>query len=326
MQDYLDQYFHARYLPSDKNIWKGRPTDPSMGAQYWYQLVEMLNLNHIKNEQLTETVVLIGYMCDEGVRRNQGRVGTNEAPMFIREKLAKIPVHYENKKVLDIGDIACVDGNVEGCQAMLGETVYRLLYKGAFPVVLGGGHDVAFGHFTGIAKFAKEQQKTKVGIINLDAHFDLRPVEGKRNSGTPFNQILNEFNGDLDVRYLAVGIQQQSNTKELFTIADQLGVDYILNEDCEDWRAVEEKLKVFSKGLDYIYLSIDIDAFSVAYAPGVSAPSPFGLTPLFAQKVIGFLKATNKLISGDVAEMNPEYDRDGQTASLAARLVDRMVQ
>ena len=38
----------------------------------------------------------------------------------------------------------------------------------------------------------KGKQKNKIGIINFDAHFDLRPIENQSNSGTPFNQILTE--------------------------------------------------------------------------------------------------------------------------------------
>ena len=67
------------------------------------------------------------------------------------------------------------------------------------------------------------------------------------------------------------------------------------------------------------------DAFSSAYAPGVSAPSPFGLTPEFGLKVLEYLFASKKVISADIAEMNPTYDLDDCSATLVARLVDYMV-
>ncbi|NVK53486.1 MAG: arginase family protein, partial [Flavobacteriaceae bacterium] len=159
-----------------------------------------------------------------------------------------------------------------------------------------------------------------------DAHFDLRPVEKKTNSGTPFNQILNEFE---NVNYFAIGIQRQANTKELFEIAKNNKVDYAINYDCEsskeELNALKDRLQSIINDSDYLYITIDLDGFSSAYAPGVSAPSPLGFTPYFVFKVLRFLFDTNKVISCDIAELNPTLDRDNLTANLAAKLVDFMV-
>ena len=69
-----------------------------------------------------------------------------------------------------------------------------------------------------------------------------------------------------------------------------------------------------------------MDGFSSAYAPGVSAPSTLGLTPNFVYKVLAFLFQSKKVISCDIAELNPDFDVDDSTAGLAARLVDYIVQ
>jgi formiminoglutamase len=76
---------------------------------------------------------------------------------------------------------------------------------------------------------------------------------------------------------------------------------------------------------DHIYITIDLDGFSSAYAPGVSAPSPLGFTPYFVFKMLRFLFDTKKIISCDIAELNPTLDRDNVTANLAAKLVDFIV-
>ena len=68
-----------------------------------------------------------------------------------------------------------------------------------------------------------------------------------------------------------------------------------------------------------------LDGFSSAYAPGVSAPSPLGFTPNFMYKMLQFLFDTKKVISCDIAELNPTLDTDNLTANLAAKLLDFIV-
>jgi len=138
-------------------------------------------------------IALIGYVCDEGVRRNLGRIGSEQGPRVIRERLAKLPVHFESKHIVDFGDIICIDEDMESCQIAFSQMITLMISRKIFPIAIGGGHDMAFGHFIGIHKAVKNTSQNKIGIINFDAHFDLRPVEGKPNSGTPFNQIINHL-------------------------------------------------------------------------------------------------------------------------------------
>ena len=69
-----------------------------------------------------------------------------------------------------------------------------------------------------------------------------------------------------------------------------------------------------------------MDGFSSAYAPGVSAPSTLGLTPNFVYEALAFLFQSKKVISCDIAELNPDFDIDKRTADLAAKLVDCLIQ
>ena len=153
----------------------------------------------------------------------------------------------------------------------------------------------------------------------------MRPVEEKSHSGTPFNQILSKFNKSVD--YLAVGIQQQSNTKLLFDIAQKKNATYITNDYCNllNINSVLGQLNTFVEKQDWLYITIDMDGFSSAYTPGVSAPSPLGFTPDFIFKTLRYLLGTKKIIACDIAELNPNFDIDNATANLAARLVDFIV-
>lgn len=134
---------------------------------------------------------------------------------------------------------------------------------------------------------------------------------------------------DETVDYFAIGIQQQSNTKELFSIAENDQISYAINYDCEssspELDTLKNRLIPFIEKVDYLYITIDMDGFSSAYAPGVSAPSPLGFTPYFVFKMLAFLLASGKIISFDIAELNPSLDRDKLTANLAAKIIDFVV-
>lgn len=317
------------YHPGNKKYWEGRKSHTAIGNQYWHQEIKLCDFRDYTHEELS-SFALVGYACDEGVRRNLGRVGSSMGPIAIREKLAKLPIHFESKKVLDFGDVICINEDMESCQTAFSQIIEQLISLNIFPIGIGGGHDMAYGHFMGIYQAVKDRPKNKVGIINFDAHFDLRPVDGKPNSGTPFNQIMSEMKAlNQPVDYFAIGIQYQSNTKELFGIAKDNNVFYIDNLECEtpfsDIQSLHKKLLSFIEANDYLYITIDLDGFSSAYAPGVSAPSPLGFTPHFVYKILRFLFDSKKVISLDIAELNPTVDHDNLTASLAARLLDYIV-
>lgn len=329
MKENILQHLDADYQPAHRIYWTGRKSNPDIGKQYWYQEIKLLDI-HNSNDLKKLDIALVGYVCDEGVRRNLGRVGAEQGPRVLRERLAKLPIHFDSKRVGDIGDVICIEEDMEACQKALSSIICELLSKQIFPIAVGGGHDMSYGHFMGIREALKNNSKNKIGVINFDAHFDLRPVEKKGNSGTPFNQIITELkktNEFLD--YFAIGIQQQSNTKELFEIAKNEQINYAINYDCEssteEMKALQKRLAPFIERNDYLYITIDLDGFSSAYAPGVSAPSPLGFTPYFVFKMLRFLFETKKVISCDIAELNPTLDRDNLTSNLGAKLVDFIV-
>ena len=309
------------YTAGRIEAYSGRKSE--LNNQYWHQEIEVAHIEDI-NSKKNINIALVGYVCDEGVRRNKGRIGARKGPKSIRNKLGKLPIHHADKKIIDFGDVICLDTYLEDCQKALSKTINKLIKHNVLPIAIGGGHDIAYANFNGIKDAIKNISKNKIGIINFDAHFDLRAVETVANSGTPFNQILSEND---TVSYFAIGIQQQSNTKELFEIAEKHEVSYISNFECETFSEnLKIKLNAFIKNVDYLYITIDLDGFSSAYAPGVSAPSSLGFAPHFAYKVLAFLFESKKVISCDIAELNPDFDTDEHTASLAAKLIDYIVQ
>ncbi|PQJ60261.1 formimidoylglutamase [Vibrio chagasii] len=312
-------------------VWTGRNDleDGELGTRVHHitKQVQSTDLNDGLNDN---TVALVGFASDAGVARNKGRVGAKQAPNLIRQALANMAWHND-ARIADLGDIECSDDQLELSQKQCADVIANALSTSKV-ITLGGGHEVAWASFQGLAEHLHRTQpehKPKIGIINFDAHFDLREFESdiadvKPSSGTPFNQISEYCHAhQWPFQYACLGVSAASNTKALFNKADQLGVWYEHDRDITQVNQIAQlvKLQKFIADCDYLYLTIDLDVFPAATAPGVSAPAARGvsyeaLAPFLEQ----ILKHSEKLIIADIAEYNPEYDVDGQTARLAARL------
>lgn len=263
--------------------------------------------------------VLHGFAVDEGVKRNKGRVGAQESPDLIRKNMSNFPVINSGFSLKDFGNVKCEDGDLESAQNLLAEKVSKVLSKRGKSIVLGGGHEVTFAHYSGIRKAFPNQ---KIGIINFDAHFDNRKPENElATSGTGFWQIAQEG----EIHSLHVGIQKNSNTIKLFEVADDFGMKYILADEIysENIPNLMFTINSFLEDVDIVYVTICMDVFNASIAPGVSAPAYNGI---FADRnfmqIYRHILSSEKTKALDVAEVNPNFDIQERTARLAASLVN----
>ncbi len=318
--------WNTLYLAPDQSPWQGRTDTPP--ASCFFQIMQMLDLQNlptaVKHEQ---TFALIGFRCDEGIRRNLGRTGAAEGPHAIRHALARLPVQKQNFICYDAGDIICTDGNLEASQQALGKAIALLLNQGMTPIALGGGHEIAWGHYQGI----DQTHPTKhLGIINFDAHFDMRPLlpDNKGSSGTPFLQIAEAHhasNRRLD--YNCIGIQHAGNIRQLLETAKHWNTHVIWADELHQGQ-LEKCVDFVNRVVDeneIVYASICLDVFASAFAPGVSAIQPMGLLPWHITPLIQQLAASGRVISYDIAELSPPYDIDHCTAKLAANLIYEII-
>jgi len=312
--------------------WQGRNDGDAADVQRWHQAIQLIDLNQSPNQPINQStkIALIGFCSDEGVRRNLGRVGAKDGPAAIRKACSSFPVHFEKTVLCDAGDVLCNDGNLEAAQMLLGEKIAQLISQQYFPIVLGGGHEVAFANFSGIQQNLKP--KSSFGVINFDAHFDLRYVDDNigATSGTGFWQMAQMVkNQQCNFEYLAIGIQQCSNTKRLFETAKDIDALHVLAEEFTNDQ-LEHLLHLINGILHsspMVQLSIDMDVFTAANAPGVSAPSFNGIPPnSMFKRLLRHIVFSGKLASIDIAEVNPAYDVDNRTSRLAAAFVFDIVQ
>jgi formiminoglutamase len=316
----------SRYLSPDKSRWQGRADTPPDSC--FFQIMKKLDLLEDKPiETQNTTFALLGFKCDEGVRRNHGRAGAAEGPNAIRHALGRLPVQKQNFTCVDAGDIICLDADLEASQVALGEVVSILLRKNMTPILMGGSHDMSWGHYQGIDRVYHEKN---LGIINFDSHFDMRPIltDNKGTSGSPFLQIAkshDQFDKRFD--YNCIGIQHAGNIRQLFETAKQYNVKVIFADDLhigQMEKAIDFIDRVIDEN-DLVYLSLCLDVFGASYAPGVSAIQVLGLWPWHVIPLVRQIAASRKVISYDIAELLPHYDIDQQTAKLAANLIYEIV-
>ena len=312
------------HRPADLRCWQGRvdAEEGRLGAR-WHQAVRALDAQ-------SAGVALVGFASDAGVERNHGRIGAREGPAALRSMLANLPLRG-CEQLVDAGDIVCNGDQLEAAQAALAALLASLLDRRLFPITLGGGHEVAFGSWGGLARHVEGRgtsRPPRIGIVNLDAHLDLR-LAGRASSGTPFRQIAEDCAArGWPFVYCCLGVSEFANTQALFQRARALGVTWLRDEEMGldrlgDTLAV---LDSFVDGVDVLYLTLCLDVLPAAVAPGVSAPAAHGVELAVVEVLVEHVLASGKLRLADIAELNPRLDIDGRTARVAARLVGRLAE
>ena len=302
-------------------LWQGRAD--TLAGERFFQHVQCEDIRTYALDQSKQTVI-IGFCSDEGIRRNEGRLGAKLGPDKLREQLAKLACH-NNQTFLDLGNIVCDDDDLEKSQQQFAKLLGHCHQLSKNTIALGGGHEMAWAHYMGLTR-----HYPKLGIINFDAHFDIRPLtDGKfGTSGTPFWQIKQfcQSNG-LPFDYCCVGIQPVANTNSLFERAHDWHINYItaeqIHEESFAWQTAF--LDDFIVRHDSIYLSICLDVFAECYAPGVSAPQSLGLSPWKVMPLLKYIVQTGKVVSFDIAELSPPLDHEHKTSRLAAVIVAELL-
>jgi formiminoglutamase len=296
-----------------------RPDDPRLGevAEFWQGGPVALAPGR---------AVIIGFPQDEGVRRNGGRIGAAEAPHAIRRQLYRLTlcdcqadVELADSPPLDLGNVR-IAGPLEETQAALAEVIAAVLRSGAIPIVLGGGHETAYGHFLGYVA-----ERRRVGIINVDAHLDLRPLaDGKGHSGSPFRQALEHPVYPLPgERYVCLGAQPHRVSRRHWLYACENGCTI---RWCSEVRNTlrQHFLDTYNRLVAAdctVSLTLDADAVQAADVPGVSAPNVSGLSGVEVAACARLAGSLVQVASLDIVEINPRFDRDDQSAGWAAQVV-----
>jgi guanidinopropionase len=264
-------------------------------------------------------VAVVGVPSDLGV---SNRTGARFGPRAVRTIERIGPYHPTQKnvpkskvKAEDIGDVPFRSRfNLEQTLSDIEAFYDDLKKQGVRPLSVGGDHSVTYPILKALGR------DRPVGLVHIDAHCDTMGAfdDCKFHHGGPFRLAV--LDGVLDPeRTIQIGIRGAANVFWEFSYASGMTVIEIEEFTALGVASVAERARAVV-GDGPVYVSVDVDGFDPAFAPGTGTPEVGGITP---REGIALLRALTGLhiIGADVVEVAPQYDPTTNTAQLAAQLL-----
>lgn len=251
-------------------------------------------------------IIIQGITFDE---KSSYQQGPKNAPALIRQAL-----HCGSSNMYTEDLISIATSNIEDKGDFEIKEYFDIekitsdhIYADAKILTLGGDHSITYPLIK-----AHNKKYPKLDILHIDAHCDLYDsFEGDPYShACPFARIME--NG-FAVKLVQVGIRTLNpHQKEQ---AEKFNVEIHQMKDLD--------LSTIPKFENPLYISLDMDGFDPAFAPGVSHHEPGGLT---SRQVLDLIQSINtEVIGADIVEYNPDRDFQNMTAFLAAKMMKEIL-
>ncbi len=275
----------------------------------------MVRLYHSNVDNISQADIVIIGVPDES-KSHARRKGTSKGPDIIRIVSNESEFFERNGKLIPIRPMnGCIDdkkildyGNVE--RENLYQLIYDIISSKKIPIILGGDHSI-----TTIALKAIEDFFGNVGLIYFDAHPDF-----VSSSTDYYGSVITDSIKTIDFgQSMMIGIRSAEH-EELIN-ANRTHLELVTPIDVIDIgisRIADRVKSKSNKGKRYI--SIDLDCLDPAFAPGVSVPSPCGLSSIDLIYLIK-LAISSGIVGLDIVEFSPDFDINNITASLVARIL-----
>ncbi|MDR5672116.1 Arginase family enzyme [Halalkaliarchaeum sp. AArc-CO] len=319
--------------------WEGPSDDPN--DRQFGDVIEGAEKGDVADDP---DAVLLGEPYDGAVI---GRRGAREGPLAIRRSLAGTKTAHctagatsplSATRIVDIGDVARsgdvaddqtgadvaddqtgsdvaddpTGGDVAAVQTQVREVAGEVHALDSLPVFLGGDNSLSY------ANVAPLLDRGQVGVVNFDAHLDCRALHDGPTSGTPYRQLIED---GLDT-YVAVGVRHFETSGPYVEYVRDRGGTIVPADAFDDGvDAAVEAVREAVADVELLYISVDCDVLDAAVAPGVSAPTPGGLTARELFAAVGDLVCDDRLAGFEIVECAPPLDVDGRTVDAAARTV-----
>lgn len=290
-----------------------------------------LTLKSLLSEEAPHFSIL-GYPDDEGIKLNGGKSGAALGPESIRKALYKMTPTSDmtSLKIKDMGNLNFKGSSLAERHIFSSDEVLKNLDQSRV-ISFGGGHDYGYVDGRAFLKNCKKKgSENKPLILNFDAHFDLRNLDKGLSSGTPFFRLIEEFKDSFEL--FEIGIQKQCNSSSLFDYANNkknittLHYDQLYPEHKFNFEYFKQSVEAFTIEKQDCFLSIDIDGFSSAFAPGCSQSWPTGFDMNSFFKMFDYIcERFNVHIMG-IYEVSPPLDHTELTSRLAALITYRFLE
>ncbi|WP_312470862.1 agmatinase family protein [Neobacillus sp.] len=219
-------------------------------------------------------------------------------------------VDLSERTAVDAGDVRMHVTDIHRCHENIIEASATLHqhFTTSKVCAIGGDHSITAMMVKGIHQARPDE---KIGILQFDTHFDLRDMtDNGPSNGTPMRNLIESGVVEGSNMY-NIGLHGFFNTKDLKQYADEKGVNYITlgqarKKGIEE--TVRQSLAELAAKVDTIYLTVDMDVLDIAYAPGVPASTPGGMTT--AELLEGVLVAGRhpKVNNLDIVCLDPQKD------------------
>ena len=242
------------------------------------------------------------------------------APKAIRSALARYStysassdVDLRDLKITDLGDVAGADSS--NGKKVIAKKVNGLLDRYGLLIALGGDNSITYTVTSGLFG-----DLSRVGLITLDAHHDLR--DGNTN-GSPVWRLIQA--GLPGKNIVQIGISDFANSKEYSNRAKEAGIFVISrarlrNKSIAD--AMKQAFAHLGRNVDHIYVDLDVDVCDRSVAPACPAATPGGISADELRQAAFLAGANYKVRAVDITEIDPKRDsKDERTVRLAALLV-----
>ncbi|TVQ83286.1 MAG: arginase [Micavibrio sp.] len=215
----------------------------------------------------------------------------------------------------------------------LSDAVQKVVEAGRVPVILGGDHSSAIGTWSGI--IAAHNAFEEFGLIWLDAHLDAHTPEtaheGKWGGwwhGMPVACLTGEGVDELTAiatprpkinmaHFSLYGARSYEPSEDEFMQRHNARVYEMPEIKTRGFaETLAEGIKNATDGTKGFGLSVDLDGFDPADAPGVGTNEKNGLDAEETLKALSGLAAHPKFRGLEIVEYNPHKDKDGKTARL----------
>jgi formiminoglutamase len=242
------------------------------------------------------------------------------APKAIRSALARYStfsasgdVDLRELKITDLGDVTGADSN--NGKKVIAKKVNGLLDRYGLLIALGGDNSITYTVASGLFG-----DLSKVGVITLDAHHDLR--DGNTN-GSPVWRLIQA--GLPGKNIVQIGISDFANSKEYSSRAKEAGIFVITRAQLRNKSIADAMKQAFAqlgRNVDHIYVDLDVDVCDRSVAPACPAATPGGISADELRQAAFLAGANYKVRAVDITEVDPKRDsKDERTVRLAALLV-----
>ena len=279
------------------------------------QLNTGLFLNSLPEVEAAK-VVLFGVPMDYTVCF---RPGARFGPMHIRQASYGLE-HYSmrygdtlhNRRFFDAGDLVLPFGNAAVSLAQVRAFVRDVVMAGRHPFLLGGEHLVSLPAIHSVF-----EQYPNLHVLHFDAHADLADTYFGESvtHATVMRRVLDFLP---HTQFHQFGIRSADLPEVEF--ARTAGLDH---HPYEILQPLRNSLAALPQDTP-LYVSLDIDVFDPAFAPGTGTPEAGGIMPNDWFNALDVLRG-RRIVGADVVEVAPQLDPTGCTAVLAAKMVREMM-